>query len=199
MNTIWTKELDETLREEWAGQRSAREIGIVMGMTKSAIIGRAHRLGLPKRPPPAHIVGIWTLEKEEMLRNLYAQNLTGIEIAERMGMTVQAVQRRASYLGITNKIRTRAPQTARPSAGRGFLSQATRPATNSEAPRPAPAVPARLFPNRHCCWIKDEGRSCDAPVQANARGLPSSYCPEHFVVCFTPPVKGAPPPLHWRA
>jgi hypothetical protein len=43
-------------------------------------------------------------------------------------------------------------------------------------------------------------RTCNKPVQANARGLKSSYCPEHFAFIYAaPPAKSAnnPPPATW--
>jgi hypothetical protein len=43
-------------------------------------------------------------------------------------------------------------------------------------------------------------RTCNEPVQANARGLKSSYCAEHFAMIYAaPPAKSAnnPPPATW--
>jgi GcrA cell cycle regulator len=44
------------LRTEWASNASTAEIGRRMGITKSAVIGKAHRMGLPAREAPANIV-----------------------------------------------------------------------------------------------------------------------------------------------
>jgi hypothetical protein len=43
-------------------------------------------------------------------------------------------------------------------------------------------------------------RTCNEPVRANARGLKSPYCPEHFAIIYAaPPAKSAtnPPPAGW--
>lgn len=48
----WTARKVETLRQLWADGKSARKIGLELGTTKNAVIGRAHRLGLPARPIP---------------------------------------------------------------------------------------------------------------------------------------------------
>ena len=40
------------LREMWAEGKSAKEIGDFIGMSKNAVIGKSHRLGLPSRPSP---------------------------------------------------------------------------------------------------------------------------------------------------
>jgi GcrA cell cycle regulator len=48
----WTPHLDARLRAEWAAGTSASEIGRQLGVSKNAVIGRAHRLYLPSRPSP---------------------------------------------------------------------------------------------------------------------------------------------------
>jgi GcrA cell cycle regulator len=44
---VWTEKRDNYLIIFW-GMISAREIGERLGVTKNAVIGRAHRLKLPK-------------------------------------------------------------------------------------------------------------------------------------------------------
>lgn len=48
----WWSERQETLARLWAAGKSTAEIGAVLGIGKSAVIGRAHRSGLPARPSP---------------------------------------------------------------------------------------------------------------------------------------------------
>ena len=48
----WQAADDATLAELWASGLSATKIGAAMGRTKSGIIGRSHRLGLPPRGSP---------------------------------------------------------------------------------------------------------------------------------------------------
>lgn len=45
----WNEELAEHLTKLWASGLSATQIGIRMGKTRNAIIGKVHRLGLPPR------------------------------------------------------------------------------------------------------------------------------------------------------
>ena len=54
MNTDsdWTTDAIVRLRTLWAEGHPTAEIGRRMGMTKNAVIGKAHRLALPKRPSP---------------------------------------------------------------------------------------------------------------------------------------------------
>jgi GcrA cell cycle regulator len=48
----WTDEVIERLRAFWAEGLSTAEIGRRMGVSKNAVVGKAHRLGLTARPSP---------------------------------------------------------------------------------------------------------------------------------------------------
>jgi GcrA cell cycle regulator len=48
----WTDVTITSLRELWAEGHSTAEIGRRMGVSKNAIVGKAHRLDLPARPSP---------------------------------------------------------------------------------------------------------------------------------------------------
>ena len=48
----WTDVRIEELRKLWNEGLSAQEIGRRLDVTKNAVIGKAHRLGLPSRPSP---------------------------------------------------------------------------------------------------------------------------------------------------
>lgn len=48
----WTNEQVEDLKRLWDDGLSTGEIGKVLGMSKNAVVGKAHRLGLVSRPSP---------------------------------------------------------------------------------------------------------------------------------------------------
>lgn len=48
----WSPELDAKLRQRWVEGTPTKAIGEELGLTKSAIVGRARRLGLAARPSP---------------------------------------------------------------------------------------------------------------------------------------------------
>jgi GcrA cell cycle regulator len=55
---IWSSEHTEQLRALWGRKLSAAEIGAVIGCSRHAVIGKAHRIGLPpvereSKAPPA--------------------------------------------------------------------------------------------------------------------------------------------------
>jgi GcrA cell cycle regulator len=48
----WSEEVVERLRALWADGHSTAEIGRRLGVSKNAVVGKAHRLDLPSRPSP---------------------------------------------------------------------------------------------------------------------------------------------------
>jgi GcrA cell cycle regulator len=48
----WNEETIAKLRDFWAEGLSTAEIGRRMGVSKNAVVGKAHRLNLPSRPSP---------------------------------------------------------------------------------------------------------------------------------------------------
>jgi hypothetical protein len=60
----------------------------------------------------------------------------------------------------------------------------------------AETPPPRVFLGTQCCYPVGD-LTCDEPVRANARGLKSPYCPEHFALIYAaPPAKSANNPPH---
>lgn len=94
----WTPEDDTILRVEWALGKSARRIGLILRVSKSAVLGRVSRLQLPKRV--FHKTkGEWTPEKEVYLR----QNFTSMParlIATTLSVPQRSVYARADKLGL---------------------------------------------------------------------------------------------------
>ena len=48
----WTDEQVEELKRLWDKGLTTGEIGKVLGVSKNAVVGKAHRLGLNSRPSP---------------------------------------------------------------------------------------------------------------------------------------------------
>lgn len=47
--SIWTEEAKKELSRLWSAGMPASEIGLKLGTTKNAVIGKVHRMGLPSR------------------------------------------------------------------------------------------------------------------------------------------------------
>lgn len=52
METIWTSELIDQLGTLWEQGLATAEIGRRLGISKNAVIGKAHRMALKARPSP---------------------------------------------------------------------------------------------------------------------------------------------------
>ena len=48
----WTEEKVTQLRELWEQGLPTSQIGKVLNFTKNAVVGKAHRIGLERRPSP---------------------------------------------------------------------------------------------------------------------------------------------------
>jgi hypothetical protein len=166
----WTPERDAELREYWAGDLSASQIGVKMGLNKNQIIGRAHRLKLPLRGVPVNI-------SRAVVARPAARSNRELPVAD-----------------------TRAASPSRPSAATpsGALSSAVERQASSRPERHLPGAcadeaPRRVFSDRQCQYIThSEARAhrfCEAPVVENAKGRPSAYCVAHFGLCLVSPKK----------
>ena len=64
--SFWTEENIAHLTRLWSQDMSASRIGQVLGCSRNAVIGKAHRLGLAKRPSP--IISKYTPEERAARR-----------------------------------------------------------------------------------------------------------------------------------
>lgn len=54
----WTPERVAELERLWATGTTTAEIGRLLNVTKNAVVGKSHRLGLPGRPSPIRRVAV---------------------------------------------------------------------------------------------------------------------------------------------
>lgn len=161
---ILTQALIETLTREWASGISSAEIGRRMGISKNAVVGKAHRLRLPARQSP-----------------IKARDPNKIRPRA-------AFARPSAGRGLFSRV-TRPATTSRPSAGEPRAAATTAHGVSSSTNLPEVVTPPRVFSHLPCRWIEGDRRTCDAPVRENARGRASGYCPEHFAIVYEPPRK----------
>jgi len=169
----WTAEAIETLQALWAEGHSTAEIGRRMGISKNAVVGKAHRLNLSARPSP--------IRREE------AGEARVAELAAPRA-AVEAPRPAAPPP-------MAAPPAPRPAAAAPAAVAPAVPAPAPAAPRsaPAPRAPAAAPPvvrpfqrsgARTCCWpIGEPGtpefRFCTAEA---VQGRP--YCAEHASIAY---------------
>lgn len=156
----WNEETIARLRALWAEGLSTAEIGRRMGISKNAVVGKAHRLNLPARPSPIRRDAPGAAPRQPAPRRVTGPTLPPL------AATVQPAA---------------TPAEPRPAA-------VARPAQPRPEPAPRPTVvrtttyrPQRLST---CCWpIGEPGtksfRFCDADATA---GKP--YCAEHASLAY---------------
>ncbi|MCU0984750.1 MAG: GcrA cell cycle regulator [Acetobacteraceae bacterium] len=159
----WTEEAISTLRVLWAEGLSTAEIGRRMGISKNAVVGKAHRLNLPARPSP--------------IRRVPGQ--APAPRAPRMTPR-PAMPRPMPMLPVQRPLGQQGFGGGQPAASQPQAFHAPRPAQPAPAPRPAPL----RFGNSSCCWpIGEPGtagfRFCTAAAIA---GKP--YCEEHAALAY---------------
>jgi hypothetical protein len=226
--TPWTPERDAQLRSLWDAGISGTEIGKRMGITKSAAIGRVHRLKLtPRVSAIATIARPWTPQEDATVKRLFGGALNVNQLAEKMDRSVHSLRYRASYLGLVSKkgsaehrarlsgaqpkrtfpVQRAARTSAVPPAARG--GRAVCPTSEPALPGVAPETlqQRRVFLGRQCKMVvsgDDEPlRFCDQPVIASAKGqhCASPYCLAHYAAAYIGTNKdlGEPNKLRWRA
>jgi len=159
----WNDDTIARLRALWAEGHSTAEIGRRLAVSKNAVVGKAHRLGLAARPSP-------------------------IRRDAAPGSTPRASQPRRVVGPTLPPLATSLPQAAETRLPVAKPAPAPLPALN-EAPPSAPAVravpAARVFRKAAaCCWpIGEPGtksfRFCDVDALS---GKP--YCAEHAQLAY---------------
>ncbi|MFH5925613.1 GcrA family cell cycle regulator [Roseomonas xinghualingensis] len=151
----WSAEAIEQLRALWAEGHSTAEIGRRMGISKNAVVGKAHRLHLPARPSP--------IQREQA--------------AAAAASPAPAAQRPA--------VSPAAPAAAAvPRPATAVAPRMPAPAPAMRTVPPAVVRPFQRSNARTCCWpIGEPGtpefRFCTAEAFS---GKP--YCLEHSAIAY---------------
>jgi GcrA cell cycle regulator len=165
----WADETILRLRALWDEGHSTAEIGRRLGVSKNAVVGKAHRLDLPARPSPIRRDGGAPRPKRSAIRRPPVAGPTLPPLASLSEAEAASLKRRPPG--------TRAPaplSVARPVA-----------ATTAAPPVPRLQPPAPRYGRViTCCWpIGEPGTSsfrfCD---QSSVPGKP--YCEEHAELAY---------------
>lgn len=170
----WTDEVIERLRAFWAEGHSTAEIGRRMGVSKNAVVGKAHRLGLTARPSPIRRGLGGDKPRRPAIRRVIGPTLPPLGTLEHP----VPLPRLAPALAGVSPFRAAAPAPRPPPAPPPVHA----PAHSQPSLRPVSrASGGRIIP---CCWpIGEPGtrsfRFCDA---GSAAGKP--YCSEHAALAY---------------
>lgn len=116
MADFWTDDKIETLRAMHRDGHTCREIGMVVGATRNAVIGKLHRLGISKPSAVDH----WTAERLATLRTMHVEGASYEEIAEATGFCVGSCRTKASRIGLASRGNIHYRQPRSTNKPRGF-------------------------------------------------------------------------------
>ena len=159
----WTEETITRLRSLWSEGHSTAEIGRRLGVSKNAVVGKAHRLDLAARPSPIRRDGTRPAQPRPSPRRLAGPTLPPLPSAERPAAAPLPRAESASAARI-------APRGA---------------AASLPPPQPRlQAVPRTYGRTVACCWPLGEPgtrefRFCD---EGSVPGKP--YCEAHAQLAY---------------
>ena len=195
----WPLEKIDLLRSLWARGDSGSEIGRIMGISKNAVVGKAHRLRLPPRPSPI---------KAGQRQNSAPRHGGVVVRRAAAGVVIPPAPAATTSLGDTGAPR---PGAAAFSAQHDVSSLSNFPALAARLTNPSPArgfldgVEAKrekvaaqprpqVFQVRGCqfpLWphgvrvALEDMRFCEAAPRRNKQGRQdSAYCEAHHARCF---------------
>ena len=87
----WNDTTDAILTQLWAEGHTTAEIGRRMGISKNAVVGKAHRLDLPSRKSPIENTGFWTTGRKLELHDI-APNMTIPQLMTHFNKTEVAIR-----------------------------------------------------------------------------------------------------------
>jgi GcrA cell cycle regulator len=150
----WNDETIARIRALWSEGHSTAEIGRRMGISKNAVVGKAHRLSLPARPSP---IRRGTGEKRASTR---------ATIRRITGPTLPALQS--------------VPRAVAPPAPVGFTPMQKPPVVL----RPVPAQPRPSGRISSCCWPLGEPGTPDFHFCGDPTVPAKPYCDEHAALAY---------------
>jgi len=203
----WTELMLTELCQRWAAGEKASQIGSAIGVSKNAVVGKAHRLYLPARPSP--ISNPLSKDTRDDIDRRLQGGEAPREIAAALGISNRYVGQRADKVlqqGPIAKLGAVASHSPRSEAKPAAVSVALRidvaaakkfevpPSSiaakrvepSPQAPRPAPAATA-IGSSQGCCWPMWGFREnpthvyCDAPRSDPAKPYCAKHCADAFV------------------
>jgi GcrA cell cycle regulator len=202
----WTPERVAELKELWTAGHSASVIGKRLGVSKNAVVGKAHRLQLTARPSPIRKETLSTSPRRRAPSLQSPAKAASPVATSSDGASAGAVRPADSpplrQATAETAAKPSAPTLTTPAASAARAQAASAPATGASAaeakPAPAPSKPpvarrtAQLRPLR--ARAAPKGQACQWPIgdpsEANFSfcGKPSTpgkpYCSEHCSMAY---------------
>lgn len=182
----WSGEITEKMLDMWRAGKSAGQIGIALGITRSAVIGKVHRMGLQEggiaRVSSAPAQTLWTKDETAEFLRLADQGMCARDISDRMGIEFQRVRSKASNMGIRL-----APQPARKTSAPPRPVAKPTLVYDADSPAPERGITVVEMPLLGRCrfpiWGSGaEMRMCGEVTEPDT----ATYCPGCAVIAYNP-------------
>lgn len=186
----WTEETIARLRDLWQQGLSTAEIGRQLSVTKNAVVGKAHRLGLKPRPSPIRRAAKATPPADAATQAAPVAAAPAVapkkEAAPAPVVAAPSVPEKAPA-PVKASVAVPAPKAATPAAAEPAPEAAARPArAPARAARAAlrPVSEPRRRSSQSCCWpLGDPGTP--GFHFCGATPLPGKpYCAEHAQLAY---------------
>ncbi len=170
---VWTDEKVKTLVQLWESGQSITQIGKALGMTRNAVVGKAHRIGLAKRASP-----IVRSEKPVMAKPAPAASHSGASNAS------------AHPSPVVHAAPTVHRPVATPSQGSEHHADVTvprPPVPDKPAQQLSAAMLAALTPSAgpRCKWPIGDPKSSEFDFCSKVALPGKPYCAEHCAMAYT--------------
>jgi hypothetical protein len=166
--------IDLTAKGLTSGQISLR-----IGKTRNSIIGKWRRLGgevADRFPGSAGRPLIWNPQRVAELRKMWISGYPSREIADKIGMSISAVNHKIAQVMAGPRPRTKK---------RLPIKQIPQKPQKKHKPFSGKTVSFRDHGDNQCCYVVGDANGADTLYCADERLDGSSYCPEHFALCTT--------------
>lgn len=191
----WTAEEDARLRDLWNGGHTCSEIGALMGRTKSAIIGRAHRQSLPKRASPIKIAAprdhAFEARQREAVMTAHREGVVDAgTISKNTGVPRKRVVAILNRSGVKLGRVGPAPKKDKISARLTQWKAAGTPMPPAEMFNhdidPATLVAGVGGSRRHCQFIPHAPQGAQTLYCGKPPLTGAAYCEHHMRLCYRP-------------
>jgi GcrA cell cycle regulator len=187
----WTDEAVETLTEMWMAGATGLTIGVRLGCSRNAVIGKVHRLGLTRNPPPPRpyqrtmppVLNPWSDEEVALALEMMHAGRSLVAIAERLGRPYDGVR---CKLAPHRKRRVkRPPPPPKPKRSEEPIVLA-RKGEVVELVQDVGAVSFLELRPGHCRYVLGHPAGPATRYCGAQRRSGHAYCAAHYALCYTP-------------
>lgn len=187
----WTEEIVAKLRELWTQGLSTAEIGRHLNVTKNAVVGKAHRLGLEGRPSPIRRAAAKkekvaptekTVAKEESKPTEKVEKIE--KVAKPTAKPKAEKTEKATVTPVASPAKAKAVEDKQLDMMASVIKKEVKPAKKTKIEFTTPAELPKRRSLSDCCWPIGDPGTKDFHF-CGAKAIPGKpYCLEHVQVAY---------------